>query len=136
MDPVMLFISKKDFDGYAAVARNACVRTLRKMRKKGTLELHLVTNEEMRAINKETRKKNKTTNVLSFEAEGFPRPDVKGYLGEIYLAPDFIKTKKQDIELLAVHGVLHLLQYTHETKRDRMIMERVEDEILSSIAKS
>lgn len=136
MDPVILSVSKKEFDGYASVARNACMKTLKKLKKKGVIELHLVTNEEMKKISYMTRRKNKTTNVLSFEAEGFPRMDVKGYLGEIYLAPDFIKKNKQDIELLAVHGTLHLFRYTHETKRDRIIMERVEDEILSFIDRS
>jgi len=136
MDPVMLFVSKKEFEGYAVIARNACLKALKKLHKKGTIELHLVTNEEMRRVSKKTRNKDKATNVLSFESLGFPRPDTKNYLGEIYLAPTFIEKKKQDIELLAVHGILHLLQYTHETKRDRMIMERVEDEILSFIVKS
>lgn len=136
MDSVVLFVSKKEFDGYASVARDVCIKTLKKMKKKGVIELHVVTNAEMKTISTLTRKKNKTTNVLSFEADGFPRMDIVGYLGEIYLAPEFIKKKKQDIELLAVHGTLHLLGYTHETKRDRIIMERVEDEILSFIARS
>ena len=136
MELVELFVSKKEYEGYAAVAKNACEKTLKKLKNKGTIEVHIITNKEMRAINKSTRKKDKTTNVLSFEALGFPRADKKNYLGEVYLAPEFIKKQKQDIELLSVHGVLHLLGYTHEEKHDRIVMEGVEDEILSFIVKS
>jgi len=136
MELVELIVSKKEYCGYAAVVKNACEKALKKLKNKGRLEVHIITNGEMRKINGATRKKDKTTNVLSFEACGFPRADKKNYLGEVYLAPDFIKKKEQDIELLAVHGVLHLLGYTHEEKRDRIIMEGVEDEILSFIVKS
>ncbi len=136
MELVELFVSKKEYVGYASVAQNACKKVFKKLKKRGAIELHLITNGEMRTINNVTRGKNKATNVLSFEALGFPRADKKNYLGEVYLAPDFIKKQKQDIELLAVHGTLHLLGYTHEEKRDRIVMERVEDEILSFIVKS
>jgi probable rRNA maturation factor len=136
MELVELIVSKKEYDGYAAVVKNACEKALKKLKKKGMLEVYLVTNSQMCAINKATRGIGKTTNVLSFETHGFPRADKHNYLGEVYLAPEFIKKQKQDIELLAVHGMLHLLGYTHEEKRDRIVMEGVEDEILSFIVKS
>jgi len=136
MELIELFVSKKEHQGYAAVAKNAAEKAMKKFKKNGMVELHIITDREMQTINKKTRGKNEATNVLSFESFGFPRADKKNYLGEVYLAPDFIKGKKQDIELLAVHGVLHLLGYTHEEKRDRIMMERVEDEILSFIVKS
>ena len=136
MEPVEFFVSKKKYYKHEHVVCNAVQRTLQILKKKGTVELHMVTNEEMKRINKDTRNVNKSTNVLSFESLGFMRADKTHYLGEIYLAPDFIQKKKQDIELLAVHGVLHLLGYTHEKKRDRIVMEKVEDRILSSLKNS
>lgn len=136
---VELSVAKKNFEGASFVALHAAHATLQMMGAKNVwIELHIVTDKEMQRISKRTRNKDHATNVLSFEAESFPRGDVrKGkFLGEVYLAPDFIFRKKQDIELLAVHGTLHLLGYTHETKRDTIVMERIEDTILSKIQKS
>lgn len=73
-------------------------------------------------------------NVLAFPAvKGFPRPDLKGKkpLGEIYLNPDYIKTRGEDLYFMLIHGVLHLLGYDHKQKSDRMHMERKEYELYS-----
>lgn len=101
------------------------------------LELHIVSNAEMRAINNATRGKDEPTNVLSFESNGFMRADIKGkkYLGEIYLAPEVIRARGEDAKFLAIHGLLHLFQYTHKKNRDRMVMERAEDALLAKLAK-
>jgi rRNA maturation RNase YbeY len=77
-------------------------------------------------------------NVHSFEApKDFPRPDIKPYesLGEIYLCPDYIKKKKQDLALMLVHGMLHLLGYDHKKKGDRIKMEKKEEELLNELKK-
>lgn len=105
-------------------------------KKNVALEVHLLTDKEMKAINKVTRGKNEPTNVLSFEAGGFPYIDEGGvvYLGEIYLAPDVVKARKENVKFLAVHGLFHLLGYTHEEKRDTMKMERAEDILLAKLA--
>ncbi len=110
----------------ASVAREV----LRRLRKEHcAVELTLVTNETMRAENRKFRGKNKPTTVLSFNVEErFPRPDLRGkrYLGELLLAPRYIESVDQDIELLLVHGILHLFGYTHEERRARITMERRE----------
>ena len=101
------------------------------------VELHILSNAQMRAINRATRGKDEPTNVLSFEGEGFPRADVgtKKYLGEIYLAPEVIRAKGEDGKFLAIHGLLHLFQYTHKKNRDRITMEKAEDSLLAKLAK-
>ncbi len=101
------------------------------------VEAHLVTDESMRRINRETRKKDVPTNVLSFVADrSLPHPELpKGfrYCGEIFVAPRHISKKKEDIRILAVHGLLHLLGYEHKKKNDRMVMEAREREIFRSL---
>ncbi|MDP3725435.1 MAG: rRNA maturation RNase YbeY [Nanoarchaeota archaeon] len=99
------------------------------------VEIHifLIKDEEMKTINRKFRRKNKATNVLSFqEPEGFPRPDTreKKCLGEVYLAPQYIKKHAENMEELVIHGILHLLGYTHERVRDRIEMEKKERSIL------
>jgi len=77
-------------------------------------------------------------NVHSFEApKDFPRPDIKPYenLGEIYLCPEHIKKKKEDLTLMLVHGMLHLLGYDHKKKSDRIKMEKKEEELLNKLNK-
>jgi probable rRNA maturation factor len=88
----------------------------------------LITNDtELRRLNREFRKKDYTTDVLSFPAL---EPD--DVLGEIAIS--FEKAKQQaaehrhavdqEIGLLMLHGVLHLMGMDHET--DRGQMERAE----------
>ena len=67
-------------------------------------------------------------NVLSFpHPPGVPRPDHAGqFLGEIYLNPLYIRKQGDDVRVMAIHGLLHLLGYDHVRKRDIMEMERIE----------
>ena len=97
------------------------------------LGVFLVSDAEMRALNRASRGKDKPTNVLSFEEPSrMPHPELpKGtrVLGEIVLAPDLVARKGEDLAELLVHGLLHLFGYTHGTARDRIEMETKEDEL-------
>ena len=97
-----------------------------------SLDVFLVSDEVMRDINREYRGKDKETNILSFEPPDMPRPDTElRHLGEIYLAPDYIKNHNEDIFRLLVHGILHLLGYDHEkNERDAEVMEKKEEEVI------
>jgi probable rRNA maturation factor len=79
-----------------------------------TLSLAFVSKEEIAKLNKKFRKKNKATDVLSFNL------NEKDYLGEIIICPDVVK----DGEMMKVfiHGILHLCGYDHE-KTEKMAKE-------------
>ncbi|MFA6365044.1 MAG: rRNA maturation RNase YbeY [Candidatus Paceibacterota bacterium] len=131
---ITIHCSQKKFLPLVRVVRSILTSSLPALTKKEVaLEAYLVSNAEMKTLNRTFRGKDVSTNVLSFEAKEFPRADMRDqrYLGEIYLAPDVIKTKKEDIKLLTVHGLLHLFEYTHAKKSDRMRMERAEDRLLA-----
>lgn len=114
-----------------------------------SLDIYLIGDLKMSFLNKIFRKRNRPTDVLSFkEKNTFPHPETKNtYLGEIYLDTHFIKKKtllnlkavpKQravayawvNYQLLAIrmaiHGLLHLLNYNHQKKDDRIRMEKQE----------
>jgi rRNA maturation RNase YbeY len=98
-----------------------------------SVNVFLISDREMRAVNRTTRRKDCATNVLSFPESGtVPHPELpKGVVakGEVYLAPDYIARKGERLEPLVRHGLLHLFGYTHRRVRDRMKMERKEREL-------
>jgi probable rRNA maturation factor len=110
---------------------------LSRLKKEGFLEVYLVDDGTIRQLNSRYRGKNCSTNVLAFPwPRGFISADLKSKpLGEIYLAPDYIRKHGEDLELLALHGLLHLLGYDHKTKRDRFYMEHLEQRLLKNFRK-
>lgn len=70
--------------------------------------------------------------VLSFpEPKNFPRPRGEKYLGEVYLNRAIARRDPDRGRRLFIHGLLHLLGYRHDLKRDTMEMEKREKEILA-----
>ncbi len=113
--------------------KKAAETTLEYLKIEGSeVEIYLVSDETMHLINKKYRGKDKPTNVLSFEEPvDIPRPNTdKRHLGEIYLAPEYIRNHNDDIALLVVHGILHLLGYDHMNDKEAAVMEAKEDEVL------
>jgi len=101
-------------------------------RRTQTLSLAFVGKAEIKKLNKRFRKKNKPTDVLSFELrpEGYP----ENYLGEIIICPEVVKEKKEDIIEVFVHGTLHLCGYDHEkSEKEAEIMEKKQENYLSNI---
>ena len=101
----------------------------------------IITDSEIKAINKKYRKIDKPTDVISFALEENQKEQVflkNRVLGDIYISLD--KAKKQSIEyghslrrelcFLAVHGLLHLLGYDHNTKEEEKIMFKKQELIL------
>lgn len=83
------------------------------------IELIFVENSQMQEINKEHRNIDKATDVLSFPMD-FDFPNMP--LGSIIISIDFISQKanehnhsfENEMTLLFIHGLLHLLGYDHE----------------------
>lgn len=95
------------------------------------VELLVVYDEQMQRYNYDFRNINKTTDVLSFPIE-----DISGNepLGSIIINLDYAyKVSNQlqhsldeEIAILFIHGVLHLLGFDHETDMGEMRTKELE----------
>ena len=91
-------------------------------RARGDIAIAIVPDARMRLLNKKYRRKDKATDVLSFEtgdiviAEGVARRQA-GAAGHSYAV---------ELKILALHGLLHLLGYDHHDPADGGRMARLE----------
>lgn len=121
----------KQAKNYEAEVRKMARQLAGLLIKKGTLEVYLVSFKRMRHLNKMFQKKDKSTNVLSFpKPKNFPGK----MIGEVYLDPIYIRRHGEDLALMLVHGVLHILGYDHKKRSDRIKMEKREASLLSQIS--
>jgi probable rRNA maturation factor len=89
---------------------------------KGDVSIAIVSDRRMRALNRQFRGKDKVTDVLSFPAES------RGFMGDIVIAAGVSKQQARDaghsaqteVRVLALHGLLHLLGYDHESDDGKM----------------
>lgn len=101
------------------------------------LSLSLVRDEEIRELNALWRKKNKSTDVLSFPAGEMPGPG-RRVLGDVVIstdtarraAVDFGTSFAEELDLYLAHGLLHLLGYDHQGRAQARKMEAVERKLL------
>ena len=83
----------------------------------GHLSLSLVGEERIRELNREHRDRDRPTDVLSFPIDG-PGPSAgPRELGDVFICPEHTA----DVPEAAVHGVLHLCGYDHETDNGEML---------------
>jgi len=89
--------------------------------------------DEIQEINRKYRGVDKKTDVISFPAE---TPDCS-YLGDIIIDIEIADSQKgnytleDELRVLFLHGVLHLLGYDHLSARQKTIMESKEKIYLS-----
>ncbi len=103
----------------------------------------LTGNNDIKFLNKKFRKKNKTTDVLSFPSydQNKIRTKLKSqknlYLGDIALnlyKIDRGKNKfKSEFDKLWVHGLVHLMGYKHYKNKDFFKMKKIEDKIIKQL---
>ena len=111
--------------------------------------LLLVSEEEMAGYNQRFLKRDGPTDVLAFPVEELlpgvpPEPDPHGpplMVGDVIIAPAYVKRQAdemglgfaEEMALMVVHGILHLLGYDHTDGRDAERMERREAELLARV---
>ena len=122
-----------------------CRFVMRRMRLHPATELclRLVDPDTIAVLNEKWMEKKGPTDVLSFPMdelspgrEGDEAPE--GYLGDIALCPQVAEqqapaaghTVKDEIDLLTVHGILHLLGYDHAVPAEHQEMFGLQGRLL------
>lgn len=98
-----------------------------------------VSKEEIQRINREFRKIDRVTDVISFSLCDDEELVPTNELGDIFIcvdraieqAKEYGHSISREIAFLAVHGYLHLCGFDHMTKEDEEIMFKKQDDILN-----
>jgi probable rRNA maturation factor len=112
----------------------------------GELALVLTDDQSIQELNRDFLGEDAPTDVLSFSAleEAGPfvtAPEAGVYLGDVIISyPRAVQqageqghSVEQELNLLVVHGVLHLLGYDHATEEDKTLMWSRQETILAGL---
>lgn len=103
--------------------RSLLERAARSMKVSGEVALVFAGDALLQKLNRDYRFKDKPTDVLSFESQG----EDMG-LGDVFISVEtarrnarrFSRTLDRELEILALHGFIHVLGYDHETDNGEM----------------
>jgi len=93
----------------------------------GHLAVELVGADRIRELNRDHRDTDAPTDVLAFPLDGAGPTAGPRELGDVAICPEHCT----DVTEAAVHGVLHLCGYDHETDGGEML--DLQEKVLSSI---
>tara|TARA_Y100001960_G_C14463961_1_gene723487 strand:- start:193 stop:654 length:462 start_codon:yes stop_codon:yes gene_type:complete len=111
------------------------------LNKNVSFTLLLSNNKNIKKLNKIFRKKNKSTDILSFPLDQKKKISKNTYLGDIIISYNHVdKPRSQDLKLfkekvtkIFIHGFLHLLGFDHKKNKDYFKMLREENFLLKSV---
>lgn len=115
------------------------------------VSISFVDNDKMASLNEKYRNKQGPTDVLSFECDNEEdevvfegdsdlSKELSYTLGDVIIAPEIAKAQtaefgtsfEEEINLLLVHGLLHLCGYDHMEDDEAEQMEQLEADILKA----
>ena len=109
----------------------------------GELNLIFVDSQNIQQLNKTYLGKGEPTDVLAFPIDSFDvsTTDTPLLLGDVVICPEMAmenakaqnKTLEEEIALLVLHGVLHILGYDHAEPNEKAVMKKREKQLLSEL---
>jgi probable rRNA maturation factor len=93
----------------------------------GHLSVELVEPDRIRELNRDHRGRDRPTDVLAFPLDGTAEVAGPRELGDVVICPEHAS----DVREAAVHGVLHLCGYDHETDGGEMLA--LQDRVLATL---
>lgn len=122
------------------------------------IDVFLCDDDSIRAINRQHRSIDKSTDVLSFPSVSYPKgqtarssenllrqeydaENAAVFLGDLFISVDHIYAQAEEYGhspvreavYLLVHGICHLMGYDHIDPGDKAIMRNMEEKIMSGI---
>jgi len=94
-------------------------------RKKQEFSILLTSNKKMKNLNLKFRKKNKPTDVLSFQSQD------KFYIGDIAISYEIVNKRSKlsnffvEFDKMWIHGYLHLLGQNHKKKKNFIKIKKI-----------
>ena len=109
--------------------------------KKVSLTILLSNNKNIKKLNKVFRKKNKSTDILSFPLDKRIKISKNTYLGDIIISYNYLdkprsqnlKSFKEKVTKIFIHGFLHLLGFDHKKNKDYSKMLKEENLLYKSV---
>jgi len=106
--------------------------------KKNDLSVVIDSDEVLKELNQQYRGLDQPTDVLSFSANDLDLETGHNILGDIVIsypqaekqAVDANHTVNKEIQLLIIHGVLHLLGYDHSNEKEKAIMWDIQNRLM------
>ena len=107
-----------------------------------TFTILLTNSLNMKKLNKKFRKRNKSTDILSFPT--FSKKKIKSikekkiYIGDLAASYEIINLRSEkkfleEFDKVWIHGLLHLVGYDHIKNKDYYKMNKIEKRIINSI---
>ncbi len=105
-----------------------------------SINLKIVNDQEMEELNNRFRKKNSSTNVLSFTNEDISK-NVTRNLGDVAINYEYVKREAKEYNKtfdnhmihMLIHGIYHILGFGHENDETADIMENKEILLLKKL---
>ncbi len=122
---------------------NAALATLhhQKAPSNGEVSIVITSEEQLGDLNSQFRGIDTPTDVLSFPSELTDPESGAAYLGDVVISYPRAEAQSQaggheiaeELQLLIVHGLLHLLGYDHANPKEKDRMWAIQTEILSQL---
>jgi len=104
----------------------------------GALSIAVSGDEALQNLNRQFLGHDDPTDVLSFPSESDDPDEAGRYFGDLAISYPRARTQaiagghslEAELQLLTVHGVLHLLGHDHATENEKVIMWQAQAEIL------
>ena len=111
------------------------------LNKRVTFTLLLSNNRNIKKLNKVFRKRNKSTDILSFPLDKKIKIKKNTYLGDIIISYNYLdkprsqdlKSFKEKVAKILIHGFLHLLGFDHKKNKDYSKMLKEENQLFKSV---
>ena len=132
--------NNEDIEGLLRESLQALFEHL-KLAPDSSVSLLITTDEVLQQLNREHRWEDQATDVLSFASEGEHLEAHAPYLGDIAISIERAAaqaaqgghTREAELQLLCLHGALHLLGYDHADAQGRSEMWNIQNELLDRL---